>query len=240
MSGIFGVGSGDSSFFDNYFGSSQSNNNSNVSGFSTNNLLGDYAMIKSGAYTKLLKKYYAENPGESKTKIKDSKAADTTSNLLSMKSSAKKAMDSAKKLNDIDVEKANRDDLYKSAKSFVDDYNAMLDSVDNIESVSILQNALWMTKQTSSNGKVLDNIGIKIGADNKLSIDEKLFKDAKTSDIVSVFTGQNSLMSSIERRASQIFNAAGTQAILNSRNPSYNSSGAYNAMSSSNLINSLM
>lgn len=238
MSGLFSSVSSDSSLFSSYFGTSSNSSNS------TSNLLGDYAMIKNGTYTKLLKKYYAENPVQrdenGKPSIASSKAADATKDLLSVKNSANKTSEAAAKLASTDTSKTSREDLLKSAKNFVENYNSMLDDLDNIESVTLLQNAVWLTKQTSANANVLSAVGIKIGADNKLSMDDKVFNEANDSAIKSAFSGSNSVIRSIAQRATQIYSMAGTQAVLNSKASSYNSSGAYNVLTSSSLINSLM
>ncbi len=238
MSDFFSTigGTSNTSFYDSFFGGG-------TGGMSS--LLGDYSMIKSGAYTKLLKKYYAENPvqrdenGKINT-IKDSKAADTTKNLLAVKDSAKKTADAATDFTKTDITKVKREDLLKDVKGFVENYNSMLEDMDNIESVTILQNAVWMTSEMKRNANVLDQIGIKIGSDNKLSVDEDKFKGASEGVLKSVFSGNNSIMGSVAQRANQIYNLSGTQAILNSKNTSYNSTGGYKAPLSSNLINSLM
>jgi hypothetical protein len=232
-------GTSSNSFYDSFFGGGTS---------SMNSLLGDYSMIKSGAYTKLLKKYYAENPvtrdeDGNINSIKDSQAADTNKNLLAVKDSAQKTADAAKAFTELDFSdpsKVKREDLLEDMKGFVENYNSMLDDMDNIESVTLLQNAVWMTSEMKRNANALENIGIKIGSDNKLSIDETVFNGVSDNVMKSVFTGSHSIMDSVSRRASQIYNMAGTQAIMNSKNTSYNSTGGYKAPLSSNLINSLM
>lgn len=234
----FGIGT-NSSFFSSYFGNT---NSSAASDFSSASFtLGDYALIKSGSYKKLLKQYYAQN-GNDKTvsTIKRSAQADSTTDLLSIKASAEKVKEKASELSKIDVSAEDRAELLKKVNSFVESYNGVLDETENIESVSILQNAIWMKNQVEKNENILSKVGITVGEKNELKIDESVFQEASAADLSTVFSGRNSVISSISQRASQIYNIAGTQAILNNRTSSYTAQGNYNAITSSSLINSLM
>lgn len=234
----FGIGT-DSSFFSSYFGNSNSSTTSDLS--SASFTLGDYALIKSGSYKKLLKQYYAEN-GNDKTvsTIKSSAQADSTTNLLSIKTSAENVKKKAEELSAIDVSTEDRAELLKKVNSFIESYNGVLDATENIESVAILQNAIWMKNQVEKNENILSKVGITIGEENELKVDDSVFKKATAADLSTVFSGRSSVVSSISQRASQIYNIAGAQAVLNSRTSSYTDKGSYNTITSSNLINSLL
>ncbi len=240
MSSIFGVDNNSTtSLFTNYFGAT------NSAGSSLS--LGDYSMIKSGSYKKLLKKYYAENGDSNKKNTStdgtdgvSKKAIDSTTSLLSAKTTAASLKKTADELKTLDYEKTSREDLLKKVKSFVKDYNTTLDSMQNIDSVSILQNAVWMTNQTKKSQNVLADMGISVGTDNKLTLDEKKFNEANLSAITSALSGTHSFADSVSRRASQIYTMSGTQALINERGSSYTSSGAYNALTTSQLFNSLL
>lgn len=227
----FGINSG---FFDSYFGTSNANN---AGGFS----VGDYSLIKSGSYKKLLKKYYAETDnGKKEAGTNSVKENDSTKNLLSTKTSAGALKDVAKKLQTADYDKVSRDGLLKDVKSLVDNYNTTLSSLDNIDNTAILQNGVWMTTQTSKSKKVLNDIGISIGKDNKLSVDEDAFKKADLSYVKSALSGNNSIVASIANRANQMYTISGTQALMNERGSSYTSNGGVNPVSTSHLFNSLL
>lgn len=237
MSSIFGVdGNSTSSLFTDYFGATNSSNSLS---------LGDYALIKSGSYKKLLKKYYAENGTSNGTSADGTsgvsgKAKDSTTSLLSAKTTADALKKTVEDLKTLDYDKTDREELLKKVKSFVSDYNTTLDSMQKIDSVSILQNAVWMTNQTKKSENVLADLGIKVGTDNKLSLDEDSFKSANTSAVKAAFSGTNSIADSIAQRANQIYTLSGTQALINQRSGSYSNSGSYNTLTTSQLFNSLL
>lgn len=98
MSGIYGWNSGNS-FMNSFFGTGGSG-----SGPSLLSSLGDLQMIKSGAYKKAMKAYYANQVSQSKTDGKDtdtisgSGTADSKVKLSNLKSSAQKLYESANAL----------------------------------------------------------------------------------------------------------------------------------------------
>jgi hypothetical protein len=240
MSTFFGIdANSSSSFFDSFFGASGS------SSLSEGLSLGDYAMIQSGSYKKLLTKYYKDKgndsttsgTGSTNTTINNSAEADGTKKLLTVKGEASSVSSAAMDLAQTDLDKTNREALLKKAKTFVNSYNSLVDEMDNVNSVAVLQNTLWMTNQTKVNQDLLDKVGISIGAKNDLAIDEEAFKKAATSDIKAVFSGSSSTVGQISARASQISALAGTQAMITSKS-SYTNNGSY-AISSNKLFNSL-
>ena len=129
MAGISGLG------FNNYYGLGSSgasalfgSMNKNVSGVaSIAGLQSDYASIKNGSYTKLLKSYYGQNESaestaksdSSKSKAKTSGMNETLSNIKSKADSLKTAADKLTATGDKSVfEKKNgeydKDAIYKS------------------------------------------------------------------------------------------------------------------------------
>jgi hypothetical protein len=61
-----------------------------------------------------------------------------------------------------------------------------------------------MVSQTATNENLLGKIGITIGSDNKLSVDEETFKAADMSTVKSLMTGTGSYASNIGTKASLI------------------------------------
>ena len=59
-------------------------------------------------------------------------------------------------------------------KSFVEDYNDVVEQAGNSNSKDVLRNAVWMTGITESNENMLSNIGITVGKGNKLELDEEV------------------------------------------------------------------
>ena len=216
MSGIYGWNSGNS-FMNSFFGTGGSG-----SGPSLLSSLGDLQMIKSGAYKKAMKAYYANQVSQSKTDGKDtdtisgSGTADSKVKLSNLKSSAQKLYESANALKNADYSKdARPEDLLSKAKSFIDSYNSTLSTTKNMNSYSILQTAVWGTEQMNISEGLLNKVGISIGENNSLSIDEEKFKSAKMSDLKALFSGSGSLADRISQKASTMYNQSTNQLAVN-------------------------
>ena len=208
----------------------------------------DYAMIKNGSYGKLMKAYYAKQDAD-----KLSQFGDSSKTLTLMRSSADSLKKSAEVLGDvslyekkkfkkkdeetgeeIEVEDYDWDAITKAVKTFVDDYNSVVEQAGNSETKNVLRNAAWMTGITEK-GNLLSKVGITIGKGNKLEFDEEGLKKKTTlgesgiefdniSTLKSLFTGYGSFASQIEQKASAISSAA---ARTKGVDQTYNKSGAY-------------
>ena len=204
----------------------QSGSSANSSIYNIN--YSEYANIRSGAYRKLLNSYY--NPSDkAENKQTVNKLANNSSlNLTNVKRSADSLKDSAEKLVSTDAKSVfagnDRDAVVNAIKSFVSDYNDVIDAVDATQSSSVLRNGLNMAKQTNAYSKSLAKVGVTIGSDSKLSVDETLLKSADLSDIKSLFNGVNSFAGQIYAKASQI----GQAAQQSSGSSLYGSNGSYN------------
>ncbi len=209
----------------------------------------DYAMIKNGSYGKLMKSYYAKQDAD-----KLSQTGDSTKRLTLMRSSADSLKKSAEALGDaslyekkkfkkkdeetgeeIEVEDYDWDAITKAVKSFVDDYNAVVEQAGNSETKNVLRNAAWMTGITEKAGNLLSKVGITVGKGNKLEFDEEALKKKTTlgksnieldniSTLKSLFTGYGSFADQIAQKASAISSAA---ARTKGVDKTYNKQGAY-------------
>lgn len=203
------------------------------SGFS----LSDYVSIKNGSYGKLLKAYYAKQDAE-----KASSGGDTVQKSTLMKTGAdalKKSVEALK--NDelwekkvikekdettgeeIEVTDFDRDAIAKAVKSFVEDYNDVVQQAGNSNSRDVLRDAVWMTGMTESSEKMLSKIGISVGKGNKLELDEETLKKADIHSLKTLFTGYNSFADKISMKANSISNAAARTS------GTYKSNGTYNS-----------
>lgn len=229
MSSFYGLGSG-GSFMDTFFGTSNSYSSYGSSGNSLVSSLGDLNMIKTGAYKKALKAYYSTQSSSGTDDKSDTESisgsgkADSKVSLSNLKTASKKVYESANKLKSADYS-GKPEDLLKSVKSFVDDYNSMLSSTKNMNSYSILQTTIWGMEQMNISEGLLNKVGITIGADNTLSIDEEKFKDAKMSDLKALFSGSGSLADRVSQKASTLFNQSTNQLAINQGKFSYNMYG---------------
>ncbi len=120
--------------------------------------------------------------------------------------------------------KYDNDRIYDAVNSFVKDYNGVVDSVKGSRSSSISGKASSMLRLTSANSRLLGKIGITIGNDNKLSIDEKTFKNADMGRVKSLFNSSGSYGYQVGMSASMIDYAAQNEA---SRSNTYTNLGAY-------------
>lgn len=248
MQGIKNIGN----YTENYIGNYTGNYNTNLDysillGTSSRNeatvgfSLSDYASIKNGSYGKLLKAYYAKQDAE-----KRPETGDSAQRLMLMKSNAdalKKSADALgsdslwekKKITKKDEitgeEKVSEDydwkAITKAVKSFVDDYNSVVEGAGNSNTKNVLRNAAWMTNMTSKNENLLAKAGITIGKGNKLELDEDALKKTNISTLKSLFCGYNSFANKISYKAGSIGNAANGANAVSSANAIYTSSGIF-------------
>ena len=184
--------------------------------------LSDYAAIKNGSYGKLLKAYYAKQDAK-----KAVTAGDSVHKSILMKNGADALKKSAEALNndalwekkkikkkdettgeEIEVEDYDWDSITKAVKSFVKDYNDVVEQAGNSDSKDVLRNAVWLTGMTGATGKTLSKIGITIGKGNKLELDEETLKKSDISTLKTLFRGYNSFADKVSVKANGIMNAA--------------------------------
>lgn len=223
----------------------QSNSSNSTSLFgSGSDLLGinytDYATIRSGSYYKLLKAYYSEDCSDVvKSTISTSK--DDTDTLARIESAAEDMKESAaalmtsgsksvfEKVTTTDKEGVTTTDydtdaIYKAVKAFADDYNDLLDQAVESDTTNILRGARTMVNYTKVNERMLEKIGITIGEDNKLEIDEEAFKKVDMSTVKNLFGTRGSYGYQIQTQASLIESYAKSEA---AKSNTYSSSGTY-------------
>lgn len=208
----------------------------------------DYAMIKNGSYGKLMKAYYAKQDAD-----KLSQSGDSSKTLTLMRSSADSLKKSAEALGDASLYEKKKfrkkdeetgkeieawdydwDAITKAVKTFVDDYNSVVERAGDSETKNVLRGAAWMTSVTEKAGNLLSKAGITIGKGNKLEFDEETLKKKTAgesgalfdsiSTLKSLFTGYGSFASQIAQKASAISSAA---ARTRGVDKTYNKNGAY-------------
>lgn len=238
----------DSSSIGVLFSSLNSGSTKTSAMFGTSDLLGinysDYATIKNGSYTKLMKAYYAkEASGDSSsssiTSTSTSKdSSETLANIESAADDLKKASEALrtngdkslftkKQTTDKDGKVSyeyDTDKIYKAVSEFVDSYNKMLKEGGDSNTNSILRSTKSMVNLTKANSSMLGSVGITIETDNKLSIDETAFKKADMNTVKSLFhtTGGFGYQTSVQ--AGMIESHAKTEA---EKANTYNKTGMY-------------
>ncbi len=245
---VFSVGPGDANFYNMLFNSVNGQGGSGLlSGGSS--LLGDYSLIKSGAYKKLLNAYYdkvvkpayGDDDDDEKGVVGD---RDSLGGLSETKSDAQSLQDSISALSDgkLYEKKADedgnlsydRDKIEGAVKDYVKSYNAFLDSAGDLDSTAILSKTLNIVQATSKNSKLLGDIGISIGADNKLVIDEDKLKEADVSAIKSLFKGTGSYGQTVAGKAAQVYSMANSMLYSGRHASSYTFDGAYRTFGTGN------
>ncbi len=231
-----------------------------------NTMLSDYSMIKSGAYKKLLTAYYKTQEESDTSDAKKTKAKKTTEDStetsskaskkqkeenspnLAAKSAADSLKNSAVALETRSLYQAtgkdsegkdtyDRKGIASAVKSFVSDYNNVLSSAEKTKSGTVQNKALNLTKAADSNSKLLKDIGITVGKDNQLVLDEEKLGKADISKMKSLFTGNGSFADRVSNAASAVSKAA--YAAANSTS-SYSQTGNYKSIDISSLLDQYM
>lgn len=190
------------------FGSTSSNSAGNI--FESINL-SDYASLKNGSYGKLIKAYYADESGTSSSKTNTTNKTDATDNtgLSQMKKDADSLKSAAEALGKDDMWKKtageyDMDVIASAVKTFVNEYNDTLTQADKVSSKDVSQDVSYMKSLTTTMSKSLSKIGITVGVDGKMTLNEDTLKEANASNIKSLFTGTVSYGSQIADKASAI------------------------------------
>ncbi len=236
--------SGVGSLFGSLGGNRTSNSFSSLTG-----LLSDYNSIRTGSYAKLMKTYYGGNDklnameSTSVTKKNNTATKDSNTQLATTRDAAKELKESTAKLtatgkdslfNKKEIkqedgttkEDYDKDAIYSAVSDFVKDYNSMIESADKSSSISIANKGNGMTSLTGVMSRSLAKVGITVGIDNKLSVDEKTFKEADMNKVKSLFNGSSSYASQISSYASNIANTSSSK-LAQMNGSLYNSYGAY-------------
>ena len=235
---------------------------SGSSGNANLNFLSEYASIKNGSYGKLMKAYYAKDGGSEevssiaseKNKSTISTSKDTAKTLSTIQGAADDLKESADKLisksstsifNKIDVVSKDEyglskttkeydvDSIYKSVSTFLNDYNTLVDNAGDASTKSIANKLTSLVGTTKSNENLLSKVGITIGKDNMLSIDEEKFKAADMTTVKSLFNGNSSYAYRVSAQASLIDFAASTES---SKANTYKGNGSFSNSYSSGSI----
>jgi len=208
----------------NFFGVGSSNNK----GFGLESLIGDYNTIKSGSYGKLMGAYFKKVDSANKTEDskKDTSINKTTSDIKSKANSLSEATDTLlakgsksvfkqKEVTKEDGTKSmeyDKDAIYSAVSKYVDAYNNMLDSGQKSDSTNVLIQTASLATASTSTAKTLGQVGITVGANNHLVLDETFFKEkADMNTVKTLFNGQGSYAYQVSSKAKMIENYAANE-----------------------------
>lgn len=217
-------------------------------------LLSDYGLIRSGAYRKLMNAYYGKDGAGSNTSgSTDELTEDEKKEKITLKSiqseasglkSAASALRSGKvfepvKNKETGAEEINKDVIKKQIKSFVESYNKTIEAAGDADTKSVLRKTVWMINDVKANAGLLEEVGITIGADNKLSLDETKLDEAKMSTVKSLFSGSGSIADKVMQKASELERLSGVAMAANSGSAAaYTAKGDYTSLNTSSIYNS--
>ena len=205
------------------------------------NNLSQYSSIKSGAYKKATKALYQKSSSSNTdNKNNNSISKDYLSNFSTnskefstIKTKSTSLVDAGNKListekDSLFVDKNNydKDKIYDAVKGFVSDYNSTVDSLNAVTNKSIKTVENNMTRMTDVMSNSLSKVGINVGTDGKLSVNEDKFMDSDMNQVKSLFNGSSSYAGMITSYASKIANQANSQLSL-ARGSLYGSNGSY-------------
>lgn len=163
---------------------------------------------KSDTLSKLLKSSTAVSRDNAKTLafVENSaegmkKAADT---LLSTEKGNVFSTTVSKDENGVETKTYDINKIYSAVSDFVDHYNDTLDHVKESNTTSIRGAANTMKNYTKVNERALKEIGISIGSDKKLTLDETVFKNADMSKVENLFHKKGSYGAQISAQAGLI------------------------------------
>lgn len=117
--------------------------------------------------------------------------------------------------------------IFATAKSFVGNYNRMLDTAESSSNSGVLANLSAIREKTAKNADVLKQFGISADSKGRLKIDESTFKKSDMSKVQEFFKDYGS---SVAVNASLVDYYMNTQANAGS---GYTAAGAYNVQGSS-------
>lgn len=212
----------------------------NAENCSSGSLLSDYASLKNGSYGKLMKAYYQKLDAD-----KASLKGDTPQKLILMRSGADALKKSADALNDsslwetkkvkkideetgeeVEAEDYDWNAITKAVKTFIGDYNSLVEHLGSSDTKILLRNASWMTNITDKAKNLLSKAGITIGRGSKLELDEDALKEADITTLKSLFTGYGSFSDKIAQKAESIGKES-ANAAARAKGAAYTRNGTY-------------
>ncbi len=201
------------------------------------NLATEFNSIRSGSYGKLLSAYYKKmNSGDSATEAMQKETANRQlvgGNASSLKSAAK----NLSKVDFYDDSEGADAKKLKAVKDFISAYNSVIDTADDVNSKGILQNAVWMTNITKKSAGLLNELGISIGDNNQLTLDETKWTNANNSTKSALFNGRQSFAEKMVYKAGQMTNFSAEKASYTAS--AYKNNGDYTEVNAQSMYEDL-
>ena len=112
--------------------------------------------------------------------------------------------------------------ILSTAKSFVNNYNTMIDKAESSSNSGVLSNLSYIRNRTANNTKALKEFGISVDKKGRLSLDEDTFKKADMSKVQDFFKDYGSYVASNASRVDYYMNTKANAASGYTSKASYN------------------
>lgn len=132
-----------------------------------------------------------------------------------------------------DAEKYDIDKIFATAKSFVKNYNSMLDQAESSSNSGVLANLAAIREKTAKNADALKQFGFSVDNKGRMKLDEDMFKKSDMSEVQKFFKEYGS---SVSVNASLVDYYMTTQANAAS---GYTAAGAYNVQGGSGYTDTM-
>ncbi len=202
------------------------------------NAFSDLSMIKSGTYKKLVSAYYDKYGSGNDT---DDGISGEISNLKKVSADSMNLKDSVSGLRRIDFsDKDKSDDSAAAAKKFVDSYNSLIDDSVKVNRQGVLKDTLSLVNYMKKNAGMLNELGMKLGSDNKITFDEDKWKNAYSTSKSSMFNGVGSFGYRASYKIGKIISSSSAGTGKATPASMYNGAGKYTGINNnSQLFNTL-
>ena len=104
------------------------------------------------------------------------------------------------------------DQMLAAVKDFAESYNDTLDGLQKTDSLNALEKGVSLVNTTKAYARTLSRIGISVGSDNRLTVDDEKLKNASPETFRSLFSGNYSYANKVADKASYIGRAADLKA----------------------------
>lgn len=169
----------------------------------------------------------SSNKGTSKT-AKDAASAKLASALYK----------SVENLGNMTISNDNKSNIFDALSGLVKDYNELIKKSSESENSNVIKQTDYLKELVADNKSAFAKMGITIGSDKSLSIDEEKFMESDMSNVKNLFSGAYSFAEKMTDRVNQIYRYATQGESLNSQ--TYTSQGSYNAASTGSVLDTTM
>ncbi len=167
--------------------------------------LSTYNALKNGSYYKVMKKYYKNR---SETQIPEEELKKAEKKIEATADAAGDVVGAFNEIKKLSFKEEDREKAAEKAADFIKKYNSLVSYGDGSLYNNVAQKTEWMMNLTDQNAALLNNAGITVGADGKLSFDKEAFMKADEDTLRDTFTRNASWAEKVEYKAEQIYSLA--------------------------------